>query len=209
MDRSDCQKHRRWSHWSKPLNVPDNWSETSNTPALHRLVAPRRNSPPLFCLADGLDWSRQGKPPYPMHQSYSEDDGKTWTPMGTTMVSKEKSLPRPFSKFDDGKRLVMWSDLPGYVVQSESRDGGLTWSSSRRILRVPDRWSQPCVIRSSDGMRHLMLLRENSRKHQSLVSVSRDNAKTWTAPKRTARHTHRGSPRCKVCSRRPPCRRLP
>ena len=167
--------------WSKPLNVPDNWSETSNTPALHRLVAPDGTAR-LFCLADGLDWSRQGKPPYPMHQSYSEDDGKTWTPMAPNGVEGEVPL-KTILKFDDGKRLVMWSDLPGYVVQSESRDGGLTWSSSRRIRRVPDRWSQPCVIRSSDGMRHLMLLRENSRKHQSLVSVSRDNAKTWTAPK--------------------------
>jgi len=32
-------------------------------------------------------------------------------------------------------------------------------------------------------MTHLMLLRENSRRHQSLFSVSRDSAKTWTAPK--------------------------
>ena len=187
-----CLGHAQWigpiakstdagRSWSKPLEVPDNWKETSNTPALHRLVAPDGTAH-LFCFADGLDWSRGGKPPYPMHQSYSEDDGKTWTSMIPNGVQGEVP-PKTIHAFDDDKRLVMWSDLPGYVVQSESLDGGLTWSPSRRILRVPNRWSQPCVIPSADGKTHLMLLRENSRKFQSLYSVSRDNAHTWSEPK--------------------------
>jgi len=167
--------------WSKPLDGPANWRQTSNTPTLHRLVA-SDGTARLFCFADGLDWSRKGKPPYPMHQSYSEDEGSTWTPMEPNGVEGEVP-PKTILTFDDGKRLVMWSDLPGYVVQSESSDGGLTWSQRRRILRVPQRWSQPCVIRSVDGQTHLMLLRENSRRYQSLYSVSRDNARTWSAPK--------------------------
>ena len=167
--------------WSKPLDTPKNWRQTSNTPALHRLVAPDGGAR-LFCFADGLDWSRQGKPPYPMHQSYSEDNGQTWTPMAPNGVESEVP-PKTIHAFDEGMRLVMWGDLPGYVVQSESLDGGLTWSPSRQILRVPSRWSQPCVIRSADGGTHLMLLRENSRKYQSLYSVSHDDAKTWSEPR--------------------------
>ena len=167
--------------WSKPLDVPGNWKETSNTPALHRLVAPDGMAR-LFCFADGLDWSRRGEPPYPIHQSYSEDNGKTWTPMVPNGVQGEVP-PKTIHAIDNGKRLVMWSDLPGYVVQSESLDGGLTWSSSRRILRIPNRWGQPCVIPSIDGKTYVMLLRENSRIHQSLYSVSHDDAKTWSEPK--------------------------
>jgi hypothetical protein len=187
-----CLGHARWIGplakstdagltWSAPLDVPENWATTSNTPALHRLTGPDGKAR-LFCFADGLDWSREGNPPYPMHQSVSGDEGKTWTPMAPNGVEGEVP-PKTILSFEAGKRLVMWSDLPGYVVQSESGDGGLTWSEGNRILRVPDRWAQPCVIASPDGKVLAMLIRENSRKHQSLVSFSKDEAKTWSEPK--------------------------
>ena len=166
--------------WSDLIDVPENWSQTSNTPALHRLVSPDGTAR-LFCFADGLDWSRGGKPPYPMHQSFSAHDGKTWTPMAANGVRGEVP-PKTILSFDNGKRFVMWSDLPGFVVQSESLDGGLTWSRERRVVRVPARWSQPCVVRSPapDKPTLLMLLRENSRKFQSLYSVSHDGAQIWS-----------------------------
>jgi photosystem II stability/assembly factor-like uncharacterized protein len=168
--------------WSKPLDVPANWNQTANTPAIHRLVDSKGKAR-LVIFADGLDWRRQGKPPYPMHQAISEDDGKTWTAMKPNGVQGEVP-PKTILSFDDGKRLVLWSDLPGYVVQSESKDGGQTWSREQKILQIPDRWGQPCVIRSPKKPQHLlMLLRENSRKHHSLYSISSDDAKTWSDPR--------------------------
>jgi hypothetical protein len=161
--------------------VPENWATTSNTPALHRLTGPDGTAR-LFCFAGGLDWSRKGQPPYPMHQSVSEDDGETWTPMAPNGVEGEVP-PKTILSFEEGHRLVMWSDLPGFVVQSESADGGLTWSAARRILRVPDRWAQPCVIASPDGKSLAMLMRENSRRHHSLISFSEDSARTWSVPR--------------------------
>jgi hypothetical protein len=167
--------------WTEPLDVPDNWHETANTPAIHRLLDPQGKAR-LVIFADGLDWRRGGKPPYPMHQAVSEDDGRTWTPMQPNGIQGEVP-PKTVLSFDDGKRLILWSDLPGFVVQSESLDGGLTWSQERKILKIPARWGQPAVVRSPDGGQLLMLLRENSRKHHSLYSTSDDEARTWSEPK--------------------------
>lgn len=167
--------------WSGPLAVPANWHQTANTPAIHRLVDPAGKAR-LIVFADGLDWRRQGKPPYPMHQAVSEDNGKTWSPMQPNGIQGEVP-PKTILSFDQGDRLVLWSDLPGSIVQSESRDGGLTWTRERRILKVPSRWGQPCVIRSPDGGQLLMLIRENSRRHNSLYSVSHDNAQSWSEPR--------------------------
>jgi len=167
--------------WTEPLKVPANWHETANTPAIHRLVDPGGKAR-LIVFADGLDWRRGGKPPYPMHQAVSEDDGKTWTAMKPNGVEGEVP-PKTILSFDEGRRLIMWSDLPGLVVQSESFDGGLTWSQQKNILKIPDRWGQPCVVRSPDGKRLLMLLRENSHVNHSLLSISDDQAKTWSEPR--------------------------
>ncbi len=166
--------------WSAQLDVPANWHTTANTPAIHRLVDPQGKAR-LVVFADGLDWRRKGEPPYPMHQAVSEDDGKTWTPMTPNGIQGEVP-PKTVLSFDDGKRLILWSDLPEFVVQSESSDGGLTWTKERRILKIPARWGQPAVTRSADGKTLVMLLRENSRKHHSLYSISTDDAKTWSAP---------------------------
>jgi hypothetical protein len=91
--------------------------------------------------------------------------------------------PKTILSFDKGRRLVLWSDLPGHVVQSESTDGGKTWNTEQRILQIPDRWGQPCVIRSPNGKQLLMLLRENSRQHHSLFSVSKNDAHIWSEPR--------------------------
>ena len=167
--------------WSKPLDVPPSWHSAANTPAIHRIADPTGKAR-LIAFADGLDWRRKGKPPYPMHQSVSADDGQTWSAMKPNGLQGEVP-PKTILPFDNGERLILWSDLPGYVVQSESRDGGRTWSRERRILRVPGRWSQPAVTRSPDGTKLLMLLRENNRQYNSLYSVSTDNAQTWSAPR--------------------------
>jgi hypothetical protein len=166
--------------WSGLIRVPDNWWDTANTPTVHRL-ADADGKERLIVFADGLDWRRKGQPPYPMHQAVSEDGGKTWTPMAPNGVEGEVP-PKSVFVFDGGKRHVMWTDLPGKVIQAESLDGGLTWPNQREILEVPGRWAQPSVIRSPDGRQWLMLMRENDRRMNSLFSVS-DDCVHWREPK--------------------------
>ena len=158
-----------------------------------RLMHPSRTAPG-FAAPDGVERLFVfGGCDFPgnIRRSVSEDGGKSWSPMVETGHVGEVA-PKSILSFDGGKRLVMWSDRrdpknakdPHPVVwQSESLDGGLTWSKERVILIVPGQWAQPSVTRSPDGKQLLMLLRENTRRHHSLYSISNDDAQTWSEPK--------------------------
>lgn len=170
--------------WSSPLDVPSNWKDVKlTTPVIHRLSDPQ-GVERLFVFG-GRDF------PGKLWRAFSEDGGRTWSPMAEIGLEGEVA-PKTILPFDGGKRLVMWSDRrdpknpkdPHPVVwQSESLDGGLTWSKERVILIVPGQWAQPSVTRSADGKRLLMLMRENTGRHQSMFSVSEDDARTWSEPK--------------------------
>ena len=162
--------------WSDLISVPDNWFKTSNTPTIHRLLDP--DGKQRLCVFGGGLRS----PGVAMQQSVSEDGGRTWSAMRPNGLTGEVP-PKSVMPFEDGKKWIIWSDMPGLVWQSETADGGLTWKPERPILKVPGRWSQPSVIRSPDGRQLLMLMRENTRKYNSLYSVSNDNARTWSEPK--------------------------
>ena len=170
--------------WSAPLPTPRDWQlVTKTTPVLHHLADPQ-GVERLFVFG-GCDF------PGNLRGAFSTDLGKTWSPMKELGLVGEVA-PKSILSFDGGKRLVMWSDRrdptnakdPHPVVwQSESLDGGLTWSKERIILVVPGQWAQPSVTRSDDGKQLVMLLRENTRQHHSLYSVSTDDARTWSEPK--------------------------
>jgi len=170
--------------WTSPLSTPTDWREVKRTtPVLHRLIDPR-GTERLFIFG-GCDF------PGNLRSSFSTDLGKTWSPMRELGLVGEVA-PKSILSFDGGKRLVMWSDRrdpenakdPHPVVwQSESLDGGLSWSKERVILLVPGQWAQPSVTRSEDGKQLVMLMRENTRQHQSLYAISTDDAHTWSEPK--------------------------
>jgi predicted neuraminidase len=170
--------------WSTPLPTPRDWQLVKKTtPVLHRLTDPQ-GVERLFIFG-GCDF------PGNLRSAFSTDLGKTWSPMKKLGLVGEVA-PKSILPFDGGKRLVMWSDRRDpknakdthpVVWQSESLDGGLTWSKERVILIVPGQWAQPSVTRSDDGKKLIMLLRENTRQHHSLFSVSTDDARTWSGPK--------------------------
>ncbi len=169
--------------WSDPLPVPADWETVrGTTPTIHYLVDPQGRGR-LFVMA-GLDF------PGRLRQSYSEDGGQIWTPMQDTGLKAECS-PKTILSFDGGRRLVMWCDrrdpnsspdenVDPVVFQSESYDGGLTWSEERIVVNVPTRWAQPAVICDPADPAHLLMLLRYNGTENGRYSVSKESGETWS-----------------------------
>ena len=115
----------------------------------------------------------------------SEDGGKTWGEEQNNWVfgddrpgDKWEKIYESFSAKQEGvERFTLY--------QVKSTDGGLTWGEPQAICRpTPEQGHlcEPGVIRSPDGKQLAMLLRENSRKHNSQLLISNDNSQTWEGP---------------------------
>ena len=97
-------------------------------------------------------------------QSWSDDQGKTWSPMEATM------LPNPNSGTDavslkEGKHILVYNHIiPSQTWGSRSKlnmaisEDGIKWSASASLENDPDKeseYSYPAVIQTSDGMIHV------------------------------------------------------
>ncbi|MCW0219243.1 MAG: glycoside hydrolase, partial [Prosthecobacter sp.] len=178
--------------WSELLPVPENWATTRNCPALYYLTDPQGVSRLFVFAGQGPGGTRQPDNGT-MNQAYSLDQGKTWTPM----KSNDLTCVMPFCTImpvDGGKRLIGLSNTrrPGetkdtksnIVTQSESTDGGLTWSPWRVLVDLGDlKPCEPEVIRSPDGKQLLCLIRENIRTEGSHYITSNDEGRTWSQVK--------------------------
>jgi hypothetical protein len=162
--------------WSELLPVPDNWPTVKNCPCIHRLTDPHGVERLFVFAGNGL-----------MYQSVSLDQGRTWSPFEPNglhcVVAPITIIPIP------GKRLLALyhrghSDkdrTPLAIWQSISSDGGLTWAPERKVAERE--WADPCepaVIRSPDGKQLAAVMRENSRRYNSLLMTSNDEGETWS-----------------------------
>jgi hypothetical protein len=174
--------------WGQRLPVPDNWSTSLETPTIHRVIDPRDATKRLIVFS-GL---------YPIRMSVSEDDGVTWTPLApigdfggvVTMASVERLKDgRYMALFHDDGRFLRADgkaqDPPAFIVyRTLSTDGGLTWGQPVPIAHHPDaHLCEPGLIRSPDRAQLAVLLRENSRRHNSFVIFSDDEGETWSEPR--------------------------
>ncbi len=158
--------------WSEPLDTPTNWKDSTNCPALYRLVGPKGTAR-LFVF-EGRER---------MRQAVSEDEGKTWSPM------RENGLQTtmPFTaviRLKDGRHMGGWNWKKRTWI-SVSDDGGFTWGPARCIAEgnenFPGAWpAEPGFVRAPDGGQIACLLRENSRQYNSLVTFTEDEGKTWS-----------------------------
>lgn len=170
--------------WSDRLPVPENWATSLEVPTLYRVVD--RQGVRRLIMFSGL---------YPVRMAVSEDDGATWTPLApigdfggvVAMASLVRLANGDYMTLfhDDGRFLRGSGERSGVwnVYKSVSRDGGLTWAEPEVIATHPEAHiCEPGAVRSPDGRQIAVLLRENSRRFNSMVIFSDDEGLTWTDP---------------------------
>lgn len=190
--------------WSERLPTPENWKTSLETPTIHRVVDAEGKK--RLMVWSGL---------YPARLSVSEDDGANWTPLakagdwGGIVVMGSlvdvKGAPGEYLAYfhDDGRYIASVARAKGIftLFQTKSTDGGLTWSTPKELFQSREvHLCEPGVIRSLDGKKQAMLLRENRRIKNSHVMFSSDEGKTWSPPREAPasltgdRHTAKYSP---------------
>ncbi|HOB53258.1 MAG TPA: sialidase family protein [Acidobacteriota bacterium] len=174
--------------WSPRLDVPPDWATSRETPTIHRVTdaaGTRR-----LIVWSGL---------YPARLAVSEDDGATWTPLrpagdwgGIVVMGFVAPLDAPgryLAMFHDDGRFFDARPTPADPVvftlyRTFSEDGGLTWSRPEAVWSGADmHLCEPGCVRSPDGGELAVLLRENTRRRNAHVIFSRDEGRTWTAPR--------------------------
>jgi hypothetical protein len=173
--------------WSGRLPTPENWATSQETPTLFRTVDAEGKKRVL--LFSGM---------HPIRLAHSEDDGATWTPlepvggwggivaMGSVVDRRGKPGEYLALFHDDGRYLRAGGKAEGEftLLQSNTTDGGLTWSTPVAIQRSSEvHLCEPGAIRSPDGKQIAVLLRENRRVKRSHVIFSDDEGATWSAPR--------------------------
>ncbi len=96
--------------------------------------------------------SRQGK----ITECWSEDGGKTWTPMRSTI------LPNSSTGIDavmlkDGRALLVYNHTPRgrSPLNVAISEDGKTWKAALTLEDQPGEYSYPAVVQSRDGLVHI------------------------------------------------------
>ncbi len=95
--------------------------------------------------------SRQNK----ITESWSEDGGKTWSPMQmTTLINPNSGIDAVMLK--DGRALLVYNHSKGRspLNVAVSTDGKL-WKAALTLENQPGEYSYPAIIQTSDGLVHI------------------------------------------------------
>ena len=135
---------------------------------------------------------------YPARMAVTEDDGANWSELKTVgdwggivvMGFVEALTTGP------GHYLAMFHDDGRFFTKNAkrsdtftlyktlSKDGGLTWSFPEAVYQSSEvHFCEPGCLRSPDGAKLAVLLRENSRRKNSHVIFSEDEGKSWSEPR--------------------------
>lgn len=175
--------------WSDYLPVPSNANELGNCPFLFNLPD-SKGKERILMMVGGDDGIAKG-----MWQASSYDGGKTWSDYKDNGCKSVVASPTMVA-VNKGKKHLIWHHAhpeDGRMVgkrkalnvyQSESTDGGETWGNTQVMCAIEN--ANPCepgVVVSPNGKIMACLMRENSRRLNSVVSFSKNEGKTWSVPK--------------------------
>lgn len=173
--------------WSERLPTPETWATSQEVPTLHRVIGP--DGKKRIILWSGL---------YPARLAVSEDDGLTWSELksvgdwgGIVVMGCVEPLQTGRGHYlamfhDDGRFFARDGRKTSRftLYKTFSQDGGLTWSFPQQVQQSAEvHLCEPGCIRSPDGRRLAVLLRENSRRKKSHVIFSDDEGQTWSEPR--------------------------
>ena len=173
--------------WSDRLPTPINWKTSKEVPTLHRVIGP--DGKKRIIMWSGL---------YPSRLAVSEDDGENWSPLkeagdwgGIVVMGFVESVGLKKGHYlamfhDDGRFYAKNGKKTGIftLFKTFSEDGGLTWKNPEEVFKSGEvHLCEPGFIRSPDGKRIAVLLRENSRRKNSHIIFSEDEGKTWSSPR--------------------------
>lgn len=171
--------------WSDRLPVPESWSTSLEVPTLYRVVDPKGVK--RLILFSGL---------YPIRMAVSEDDGETWSELEPIGEYGGVVAVADLVRLEDGRYMAFFHDDGRFLRNSGvktdryqvykilSGDGGLTWSEPEPVTTHPQaHLCEPGAVRAPDGGQLALLLRENSRRFNSMVVFSDDEGETWSAPR--------------------------
>ena len=175
--------------WSERLKTPASWATSKEVPTLHRVIGP--DGTKRIIMWSGL---------YPARLAVSEDDGTTWSELapvgewgGIVVMGFVEALETGKGHYlamfhDDGRFFARQTKAKNprefNLYQTLSSDGGLTWSRPTSLWKGSSiHLCEPGCIRSPDGKRLAVLLRENARRKNSHIIFSDDEGKTWSAPR--------------------------
>ncbi len=153
-------EHKGWRvHFELTRDLGETWEVIG---PIHDATDFNAIQPSILTYADGkmqiLCRTREGV----ISQSWSEDQGQTWSPMSAT------ELPNPNSgtdavTLDNGLQLLVYnhtvrqSDFPSgrNMLNVAISADGQAWHPVLRLERQPGEYSYPAVIQASDGKVHI------------------------------------------------------